>query len=158
MAFDLNIPFMTRVATLGPVGYSPYAPGTIASLLGFVFFMSLPLVQLQHSVVAIILFVVGLRAAASAEKTFAEKDSGKIVIDELAGYAFATIGLPRNWGFALAAFLLFRFFDILKPLGIKRLERSLEGGASVMADDLLAGIYTNIILQIFLFFQPQLQS
>ncbi len=158
MAFDLNIPFMTRIATLGPVGYSPYAPGTIASLIAVIFFMYLPLVQLQHSVLAIILFGVGLRAAVSAEKFLGEKDSKKIVIDELAGYAFATIGLPHSWGFAAAAFLLFRFFDILKPLGIKRLERSLEGGASVMADDLLAGIYTNIILQIFLFFQPQLLS
>ena len=94
--------------------------------------------------------LVGIYASTVAEKTLKEKDSKKIIIDEFIGFYVSVLYLPKTWEFAVAAFLLFRFFDILKPLFISKLEKTLSNGLGVMADDILAGIYTNIVLQIWL--------
>jgi len=74
------------------------------------------------------------------------KDHGRVVIDEIAGMAISLLFLPVNWKVVLAALILFRFFDIVKPLYIRRVE-ALPGGWGVMFDDVLAGVYTNVILQ-----------
>ncbi|WP_448702407.1 phosphatidylglycerophosphatase A [Mucilaginibacter sp. AW1-3] len=74
------------------------------------------------------------------------KDSSKLVIDEVSGMLVTLIWLPHNVWLLLAGFVLFRFFDIVKPLGIRKLE-DLPGGTGVMLDDVAAGIYGNIILQ-----------
>ena len=87
-----------------------------------------------------------------AEKVLDEKDSKKIIIDEFIGFYVAVLFLPKTPGFAIAAFLLFRFFDILKPLFISKLEKTLSNGLGIMADDILAGIYTNIVLQVWILF------
>lgn len=92
---------------------------------------------------------IGIFSSSSAEKILNEKDSKKIVIDEFIGFYVSVFYLPHTFGYILAAFLLFRFFDILKPLFINRLEIRLHDGLGVMADDIAAGIYTNIILQIW---------
>ena len=75
------------------------------------------------------------------------KDSNKVVMDEWIGMSISLFLLPVNWGYMVAAFVLFRFFDIAKPLYIRKAE-SLPSGWGVMADDILAGIYSNIVLQI----------
>ena len=75
------------------------------------------------------------------------KDSYRVVIDEVAGMLVTMIWLPHNPWLLLAGFILFRFFDIVKPLGIRKLE-DLPGGTGVMLDDVLAGVYSNIILQV----------
>jgi len=75
------------------------------------------------------------------------KDSYRVVIDEVAGMLVTMIWLPHNPWLLLAGFILFRFFDIVKPLGIRKLE-DLPGGTGVMLDDVLAGVYGNIILQV----------
>jgi phosphatidylglycerophosphatase A len=69
------------------------------------------------------------------------------VIDEVAGYLVSVAMLPGTWSFIIAAFVLFRVFDIMKPYPLKRLQ-NLRGGAGVMADDIGAGVYTNVVLQI----------
>jgi phosphatidylglycerophosphatase A len=79
-----------------------------------------------------------------------EKDSKKIIIDEFIGFYVSVLYLPKTLGFAVAAFLLFRFFDILKPLFISKVEKTLSSGLGIMADDIMAGIYANIVLQIWL--------
>ena len=94
--------------------------------------------------------MLGIYASTVAEKILNEKDSKKIIIDEFIGFYVSVLYLPKTLGFVIAAFLLFRFFDILKPLFISKLEKTLSNGLGVMADDILAGIYTNIILQIWL--------
>lgn len=76
-----------------------------------------------------------------------EPDSRKIVIDELLGMSISLFLLPRNILFYVLAFILFRVFDILKPFFIRKLEK-LPGGWGVMGDDLLAGIYANLVMQI----------
>jgi len=74
------------------------------------------------------------------------KDHGRVVIDEVAGMGIALLLIPLKWQYYIIAFILFRFFDIVKPLYIRRLE-ALPGGWGVMADDVLAGIYGNLVLQ-----------
>ena len=89
---------------------------------------------------------MGLQASHQAEKTLG-KDSGHIVIDEVCGYLISVLFLPKTTGYLIAAFVLFRIFDIFKPPPIRKIERSISGGAGIMLDDVLAGIYTNICLQ-----------
>lgn len=78
------------------------------------------------------------------------QDSPKFVIDEIAGMLISLMFTPFAWKTALIAFVLFRFFDILKPFGIRSLEK-VPGGWGVMLDDILAGIYANILLHVILF-------
>lgn len=75
------------------------------------------------------------------------KDSYRVVIDEVAGMLVTMIWIPHNAWLLFAGFILFRFFDMVKPLGIRKLE-NLPGGTGVMLDDVLAGVYSNIILQV----------
>jgi len=89
---------------------------------------------------------MGIWSSSKVEKEWG-KDSSKVVIDEAAGMCLSLLFLPVKLKFIITAFILFRFFDIVKPLYIRNLER-LPHGWGVMADDLLSGIYTNIIMQI----------
>ena len=75
------------------------------------------------------------------------KDSGHIVIDEFCGYLTAVLFIPKTPAWLIAAFILFRIFDIFKPPPIRKVERLIPGGAGIMLDDILAGIYANICLQ-----------
>jgi phosphatidylglycerophosphatase A len=79
------------------------------------------------------------------------KDDKKVVIDEVAGMCISLLFLPVNIKYVLAGLILFRFFDILKPLGIRKTE-ALPGGWGVMVDDVLAGIYSNLLLQVVFHF------
>ncbi len=76
-------------------------------------------------------------------------DPSQTVLDEIAGMWIALLALPFHWHYWLAAFFLFRFFDIFKPLGIRRLEK-IGGGWGVALDDVLAGVYANVVVQVFL--------
>ncbi len=97
------------------------------------------------------LFVLGVYVSHHAEKELG-KDSGHIVIDEFCGYLISVLFLPRTPGYLIAAFVLFRFFDILKPPPIRRIEKSVPGGAGIMSDDVVAGIYADICLQVWRYF------
>ena len=141
---------LTSVATIGFLGYFPFAPGTIGTLFALVLFLLTDVPVYAHFLIIIIGALLGIHASTVAEKRLEEKDSKKIIIDEFIGFYVSVFYLPRTFGFVIAAFLLFRFFDILKPLFISKLERTLSSGPGVMADDILAGIYTNMILQIWL--------
>jgi phosphatidylglycerophosphatase A len=93
---------------------------------------------------------IGIWSSGKLEKDWG-KDSSKIVIDEVAGMCVSLLFLPTAVKYIFAAFILFRFFDITKPLYIRRLEK-LPLGWGVMADDLLSGIYANLIMQIIVAF------
>src|SRR4029077_20463038 len=79
------------------------------------------------------------------------KDPGFVVIDEVAGQMIALIGVPLNWKYLLAGFILFRSFDIVKPFPLRRLEK-LPGGTGIMLDDVGAGLYALVLLQVWLHF------
>ena len=89
--------------------------------------------------------IVGTWAAHQGERALGEKDPGAIVIDEVAGMALSVVALPQTWGVLLAAFVLFRVFDVLKPYPANALQR-LPGGPGVMLDDLVAGLYALLVL------------
>ena len=141
---------LKHIATLGPVGYIPYAPGTFGTLAAFGCSLIFQLTPAEHLILIIVGFIAGSFASTAAEKAFSQKDSRRIVIDEFVGYYVATLYVPNSLPLLVAAFFLFRFFDIIKPLMIHKLELTLSNGMGVMADDILAGIYANIVLQIYL--------
>jgi len=124
-------------------GYSPFASGTAGTLVGVALFYLLPLYYVLPA--AVIIFIAGVYLSTEAEKLYKKKDSGKIVIDEIAGYLFSMAFLPKTWIFALAGFFFFRLFDVWKPSPARE-SQELKGGWGVMTDDLIAGIYTNATL------------
>ena len=93
---------------------------------------------------------IGVWAAGEADAVLGTKDSPTIVIDEIAGFLIAMLLVPFSWWTVAAGFVLFRVFDILKPWPLKTLQE-IPGGPGVMLDDLGAGVYTNVTLQVVLF-------
>ena len=102
-------------------------------------------------VVVLVLLYPSFKLSEDGEKFFGTKDSSQIVIDEIIGFWVAMLFLPYNFMMVLFAFVIFRFLDIMKPFPINRLQR-IKGGTGVMIDDIVAGIYTNIILWLLLYF------
>jgi len=140
------------VATGFFIGTVPFAPGTFGSLIGLPVCFLLSRLNLLQSVIyilAFILFAIGI--ASAAEKILKQKDPGQIVIDEIAGLMVTFAGLPFNLKTALAGFIIFRVFDILKPFPIRLLERSVRGGSGVVLDDVLAGVYGNLIIRFVIY-------
>ena len=138
---------LKNIATLGFIGYLPIAPGTFGTFAALLFFAFLKPSIPIHVLLVILVTALGCIASSRAEKILNEKDSSHIVIDEFAGYALSVLLLPHTLSSLVASFLLFRFFDILKPLPIRWIERTVPGGYGVMADDLLAGVYTNLVMR-----------
>lgn len=161
------------IATCG-VGYLPLAPGTLGSLVGIGVYLlargasiefffgvgaqrNFNLLHVYYGIIAFELVVVGAIAlvgtwaASRTEKMSGRKDPGKVVIDEVVGQFIALIPVPfvleTAWWAAILAFILFRFFDIVKPYPARRFE-SLEAGLGIMADDIVAGIYAAILVAV----------
>jgi phosphatidylglycerophosphatase A len=135
------------IATVFFVGLIPFAPGTFGTLAGMIFIWAAkPSFAWQLSIL-IVTLLIGIGVSGIAEKAFGQKDCGHIVIDEFVGYLCSIIFLPLTPTFMIAAFFLFRFFDILKPPPIRMIEK-LGGGTGIMFDDVAAGIITNILLQL----------
>lgn len=138
-----------NIATLGFIGYMPIAPGTFGSAVAALFFILFK-PSISFNIIFLLLIIpLGVIASKEAEIMLGEKDSGHIVIDEVGGYALSVLLLPDNLTTYIVAFFLFRFFDILKPPPIRYLEKNLLGGTGIMLDDLIAGIYTNITIQLW---------
>jgi len=95
-------------------------------------------------VITIAITLLGVYVSNKVEPDWGE-DSSRVVIDEVAGMLIAMLFIPANIYFLLAGFILFRFFDIVKPLYIRKME-ALPSGTGVMMDDVLAGVYSNILL------------
>ena len=132
-------------------GFSPFAPGTAGALVAVIIWTVLFYVIPFNILLVVTSLLIVLFTAAgiwSADKLESEwgKDPSKVVVDEMVGVWIALPAVPvGNVWYILFAFLLFRFFDIFKPLGIRKMEQ-LEGGIGVMADDILAGIYSFLLL------------
>jgi phosphatidylglycerophosphatase A len=129
-------------------GRFPGAPGTAGTIIGvFLYFLTKDLSTLWYFIFLVFVAGLGTWAAGEAEKLLGRKDAPSIVIDEIVGYLITMALVPSGWGFVAAGFFLFRFFDILKPWPIKKVE-NIYGGAGVILDDIGAGIYANIVLQV----------
>jgi len=138
------------VATGLGIGYMGKGGGTVAAAVCAVAWYLLfasgydPIVFIVTALVT----VLGVWSAGEVEP-FWGKDSSRVVIDEVAGMCVSLLFIPVTIGYVAAAFVLFRFFDIVKPLYIRRTEK-LPKGWGVMLDDVVAGIYANILLQIWI--------
>lgn len=138
------------LATVAGIGYIGKGGGTIAAILACaLWYLSAPDMGIQLLLISIVL-IGGVHVGNQVEKEWG-KDSSKVVIDEVAGMFITLVALPMTPGTILTGLVLFRFFDILKPFYIRRAER-LRGGWGVMLDDVLAGVYSNIILQVIMYF------
>ena len=137
------------VATGFFIGTLPFAPGTFGSLLGLPLCFLLSRLNLLQSLICILIFILfAIGIASAAEKIIKRKDPGQIVIDEIAGLMVALAGLPFNVKTVLAGFIIFRVFDILKPFPIRILERRVGGGSGIVLDDVLAGVYGNLVVRL----------
>ena len=146
------------IATCG-VGYLPLMPGTFGSLLAVGIFLLFARSLTGGSLIAVVLVLIlaftvaGIWAATRTEQLSGRKDPGKVVVDEVAGQFIALfpVTLFTRWSTAavIVSFILFRFFDIVKPYPANRLQE-LNGGAGVMFDDLVAGVYGAAIVLIML--------
>ena len=139
------------IATLGFIGHIPFAPGTFGTLAAFAAYILLKPSDFLQIIILILIIPIGTICAGHTERLLNEKDSGHIVIDEFCGYFSSTLFIPFSIGHAVAAFFLFRVFDILKPFPIRKIETAVSGGKGIMADDIMAAIYTNLILQIWVY-------
>ena len=146
------------IATCG-VGYLPLAPGTFGSLVGVGIFLLLvratagiPLVVVVVGLTLVVTFA-GIWAGSRIEELSGRKDPGKVVVDEVAGQLIALFPLTlfAQWstGIVILSFILFRFFDIVKPYPANRLQ-DLDGGMGIMFDDLVAGVYSAVVVAIYL--------
>ena len=135
------------IATCAYVGYAPVAPGTFGSAIGLAVFY---VVRYQRSTtvevaVIVALAAVGLWSATEAEHHFGGIDPGPVVIDEVIGMLITLAFIPVNTAGAIVAFFIFRFLDVVKPWPARRLEQ-LPGGFGVVLDDMMAGVYGNIVM------------
>ena len=150
---------MTRlavfIATVGYCGYFPFAPGTVGSAAGLVFYLLVWWTGSSIVEVGLIavLFALGVWAGTTAERYFGGVDPGPIVLDEVVGMLITLAFIPVGWSGALAGFFIFRIYDIIKPYPAGRFE-ALHGGLGVMADDAMAGIYANLALRLLMFLLP----
>jgi phosphatidylglycerophosphatase A len=142
------------IATFFGVGYLPLGPGTWASAITVLLWWAAghwinPGWALAVATVAsLAITLIGIPPSTVVAREGGLKDPGFVVIDEVAGQMIALIGVPTNWKYLLAGFILFRSFDIVKPFPLRRLEK-LPGGIGIMMDDVGAGLYALVLLHIW---------
>lgn len=136
-------------ATALGTGLSPWAPGTVGSAFAVVlYWLFFPASSWYSLLIILVLLALGTWSSFAMAESCDNDDPSMVVIDEVVGQCLTFLFLPFfDWKVVLAGFLLFRFFDILKPWPVGRLER-LPGGYGIMFDDVAAGIMANLVLQI----------
>ncbi|WP_162801786.1 phosphatidylglycerophosphatase A family protein [Candidatus Chromulinivorax destructor] len=139
----------TYIATLGPVGYLP-APGTMGSLatLPLVYAIS-SLFMLDQCIFILFFSIISYFAIKKALPYFVSHDPSHIILDEVIGCLVTFIGIDFSCQSLVVGFFLFRLFDILKPFGIKNIEK-IGGAWGVILDDVIAGLFANIILRLLI--------
>lgn len=135
------------LSTFFYVGYLPFIPGTFASIAGVLLIYLLKDNSFIYILFTVVLIILGFLISGKAEKIFNKKDARFIVIDEVSGMLLSLLFIPYDIKLIVIAFILFRILDAFKPYPSDRLQR-LAGSIGIMSDDIVAGLYTNIILQI----------
>lgn len=148
--------FWLTIATFFYTGHLPVAPGTWASLVTTAaVYLLIPYQPENPNLagyiklgLAVLVFIIGVPAAYVAEKHYGKKDPRPCVIDEVAGQIIPLIMIPYEIHFYIVAFFVFRGFDIMKPPPIAQVE-SLPGGWGIMLDDVMAGVFSFALMQVF---------
>ncbi len=141
------------IATVFNLGRIPFAPGTWCSALAVLvwYFLLNDLTPIFFLIIIAVVVVLGVVTSETIVRRMKNNnDPSEIVIDELAGQWLALVGIPHTLGYGVAAFALFRVLDILKPPPLNLLEK-MPGGWGVMMDDVVAGVLTCIMLNLYLF-------
>ena len=155
--FVKRMPFYHQLIATGcGVGFFPYGPGTMGALFAIVVWYLLSLLVSMPSLIGITLALVvlftflGAWSATVSERYWGE-DPSRVVIDEVVGQWIVLLAIPFDFQLwhVIVALALFRFFDIVKPLGVRKME-NFKGGWGIMADDILAGVYGFIVLHLLL--------
>jgi phosphatidylglycerophosphatase A len=143
--------FILFLATGFGAGYSPIAPGTLGTLVAIpIYYFLSEIPSPLYEITLVGFFFLSVWISDNAERFFGKKDDQRIVIDEIMGFLITMLWIPKTIPFIIIGFFLFRFFDILKPFPIRRLEKRLKGGYGVVLDDVLAGVYGNVVLEMIL--------
>ena len=144
------------IATVFKAGYIPIAPGTVGSIIGLlVFWLIKDYASFTIEIfVAAALFFAGVWASTIVEQVLERHDPGVVIVDEVVGMLVALMLLPPTITVMFLAFLLFRVFDIIKPYPARWCEQ-LSRGWGIMMDDVVAGLYVNVLIHIILWIVPQ---
>ncbi|QLQ31215.1 MAG: phosphatidylglycerophosphatase A [Candidatus Thiothrix singaporensis] len=130
-------------------GLSPFAPGTAGTLAAIPLYLLLaPLPLWGYLLAALAVSVVGVWICGESSRRLGVHDYGGIVWDEFAGFLLTMTAAPAGWVWVVVGFFLFRLFDVWKPWPIRVIDRDLSGGLGIMLDDILAGIYAFLVLQL----------
>lgn len=151
----LSPKLICNIATLGPLGYGGWGPGTRGSVVGILFYTVFfyPLSPALYGVFSLLFLYLGIVFCGEAEVLMRRRDPGEIILDEFVAIPFCFIGVGwimeryPVWLVMVCGFLLFRFFDIFKFFGIKGVQR-LEGGLGIVGDDVVAALLTCICLHL----------
>ena len=150
---------ITFLASFLGIGFMPFMPGTWGSLAAYGLYLLIPAAWLIGSglwislPVFLLICLFSVYISSKAEKTLGQ-DNGSIVIDEVCGFYLAVLFLPKSWLIGFYGFVLFRVFDIAKPFPVNRSQK-LPRGWGVVTDDLIAGIYANLMLQLLTRIYPK---
>ncbi len=133
-------------------GLAAVAPGTAGTLIAIPLYLLAESLDLStYLLLVAMMLLVGIGLCSYTSRTLGVHDHGGIVWDEIVGYFITMIAAPPGWGWLIAGFLLFRLFDIWKPWPINLLDRKLSGGTGIMLDDVIAGIYGLLVMQLAAF-------
>ncbi|MCJ7771776.1 MAG: phosphatidylglycerophosphatase A [Desulfobacterales bacterium] len=140
------------IATGCFIGNSPFAPGSLGTLVGIPICFLLSKIDIQIAIICIIIFIpAAIFISHEAEKLLKKNDPGPVVIDEIAGIMVTLAGLPFNAVVVVLGFIIFRLLDIFKPFPIKQVELKFSGGIGIVMDDIMAGVMSNVILRVFIY-------
>lgn len=132
-------------------GAAPVAPGTFGTLVGLLFYYFMHTASpVFYAGLVSLFFVAGIYLCDKVSKDIGVHDHGGIVWDEIVGYLVSLFWVPYAWQWMIIGFLLFRLFDIWKPFPIRLLDKQVTGGFGIMIDDILAGVYANICIQLLI--------
>ncbi|MBW2091252.1 MAG: phosphatidylglycerophosphatase A [Deltaproteobacteria bacterium] len=139
------------LASAGFLGYVPIAPGTFGTLAGIILYLGLGRLPFWPYLIALAAFIAAaIILAARAERLYGQRDDGRIVIDEVAGYLVTMAGVKLSLTGVVLGFILFRAFDILKPWPVRAIDRKWPGGFGLVLDDVGAGIYACAVLHLLI--------
>lgn len=131
-------------------GLAPKAPGTFGTLAAIPLYFLMPQSMALYASIVLVLFIVGVWLCDTCANNLGVHDHPAIVFDEWVGYLITMIAAPRSLWFVALGFVLFRLFDVLKPWPIGMADKRVNGGLGIMVDDVIAGLFAAIVLQIII--------
>ncbi len=131
-------------------GLAPVAPGTFGTVAAIPLLFLMPNDPIKFAVVIVALFILGVWLCDQCAKSLGVHDHPAIVWDEWVGFFITMIAVERSFLFVLLGFALFRFFDVLKPWPIRLADKNMHGGLGIMVDDVLAGVFAGVSLQVII--------